>query len=82
MKGMAGCDMKPCGSAIRLPIRLEYAHSQGVLHLALKPDDVLLDQEGNVLISGFGIERGKHLNTGHIRSVPVVALRAISAPSK
>ena len=40
---------------------LEYAHSQGVLHLALKPDDVLLDEEGNVLVSGFGIARAKHL---------------------
>jgi len=44
---------------------LEYAHSRGVLHLALKPDDVLLDEAGNVLISGFGIERGKHLIWAH-----------------
>ena len=44
---------------------LEYAHGQGVLHLALKPDDVLLDEEGNVLISGFGIARDKHLLWAH-----------------
>jgi TonB family protein len=49
----------------RIADSLEYAHGQGVLHLALRPDEVLLDEEGNVLVSGFGIARDKHLLWAH-----------------
>jgi serine/threonine protein kinase len=34
---------------------LEYAHRQGVLHLTLNPEVVLLAQGGTVLVRGFGI---------------------------
>jgi TonB family protein len=40
---------------------LEYAHGHGVLHLALRPEDVLLDEDGNVFVTGFGISRSKEL---------------------
>ena len=40
---------------------LEYAHSQGVLHLRLEPREVLLDESGSVLVGGFGIPRDKGL---------------------
>ncbi len=34
---------------------LDYAHRQNVIHRDIKPDNILLDQEGNALLSDFGI---------------------------
>ena len=36
---------------------LDFAHSQGVLHVGLKPENVLFDHLGNVKLSDFGFAR-------------------------
>jgi CRP-like cAMP-binding protein len=36
---------------------LKYAHSQGALHLDLKPANLLIDRRGNVSITDFGLGR-------------------------
>lgn len=54
---------KPAGAPIAPAIRilmqlaeaLRYAHSKGVLHGNLKPENVLLDACGNVLVTDFGM---------------------------
>lgn len=49
------------GIAVRVLIQicyaLRYAHAQGVLHLGLKPENVLFDGQGNVKLSDFGIAK-------------------------
>jgi serine/threonine protein kinase len=36
---------------------LDYAHRQGIVHRDIKPSNIMLDREGNVLVSDFGIAR-------------------------
>jgi serine/threonine protein kinase len=36
---------------------LDYAHAQGIIHRDIKPSNILLDEQGNCLLSDFGIAR-------------------------
>jgi serine/threonine protein kinase len=54
---------------------LDYAHRQGVIHRDIKPDNILLDKEGNALLADFGIaklaEGGSNLTvTGGLVGTP------------
>ncbi|HSE97252.1 MAG TPA: serine/threonine-protein kinase [Blastocatellia bacterium] len=44
------------GIARQIADALDYAHGLGVLHLNLQPENLLLDRDGSVLVTNFGIE--------------------------
>jgi hypothetical protein len=51
-----GLDVGQCAQILSQTAEaLRYAHTQGVLHLGLKPENVLLDRYGNVRLSDFGM---------------------------
>ncbi len=65
LAGMIGGSPLPTADAIDIFLQVAagvaYAHSRGVLHGDLKPDNILLDEFGNAYISDFGI--------GHLEQV-------------
>jgi serine/threonine protein kinase len=63
-------DRYPDGSLVPLPEvinyvdqvaeALQYAHDQGVMHLDIKPENMLLSTDGTVKLSDFGLARFTH----------------------
>ncbi|MBZ0294701.1 MAG: serine/threonine protein kinase [Anaerolineae bacterium] len=61
---------------------LDYAHKQGVIHRDIKPDNILLNEEGFALLTDFGIAKLLEGNTHLTATGSIVGTPAYMAPEQ
>lgn len=60
---------------------LDYAHAQDVIHLDLKPSNILFDTQGNALVADFGLAKLLQ-NATHVKADTNVGTQAYMPPEQ
>ncbi len=76
----------PVGQALELAIAiadgLSFAHDRGLVHRDVKPQNVLLNSEGEVKVTDFGIARSLHVEHGVTQTGTVLGTGEYLAPEQ
>ena len=76
----------PVGQALELAIAvadgLSFAHDRGLVHRDVKPQNVLLNSEGEVKVTDFGIARSLHVEHGVTQTGTVLGTGDYLAPEQ
>ncbi|NJO84679.1 MAG: serine/threonine protein kinase, partial [Blastochloris sp.] len=68
--------LHPIGSAV------DYAHQQGILHRDIKPSNMLIDGEGHIYLSDFGLACGPGGTTGLTKTGMVMGTPEYMSPEQ
>lgn len=68
-----------CEIAIQLGVALEHAHTQGLVHRDLKPDNLFVEPSGRIVITDFGLARAQ-LNVDLGASLASMGTNVVGTP--